>query len=325
MRMKSIEKMNLIFKIIVFSCLGISNIIASDITIYTTGTDQTTGHIATLLVENKTQEVFTFKTLGFFIPSEGSFQSYVVPYPLEFTVASGESSEIPIFGYCADVNTPPAPMGHPLADFSDWIFHSEKWFADLQLDLNAFYHHHGVNIHYASLFNSNPTVFNELYFFSLKKELNVEDKALDGNLITNHLPSNDSDHLKELALVIPSKEPLSFGLLTLDAAFSLSSTVAELQAQNQLKTPYSNSSEREKEALMQHSIWIYTAALEGKVYSREDFELNLKEEIQRQTGMSFEQFPKEVQTGLKEGVEQLWEIFKILGDKSKTFKTDSIF
>ena len=293
---------------------------AEELSISATGTNQTTGHIATLLVENNTQEVFTFETRGFFIPSDGYYQSYVVPYPLKFTVAPTESVEIPIFGYCADVNTPPAPMGHPLADFSDWIFHSEKWFTGLQLDLTAFYHHHGVNPRDASLFNSNPAVFNELYFFSLNKELKVVDNNSDGHKVSNHIPLNASNHLNEFALVIHSKEPLSFGLLTLDAAFSLSTTVAELQAQNQLTTPYSDSPKREKEALMQHSIWIYTAALEGKVYSLEDFELKLKEELQRQTGMSFEHLPEEIQSGLREGAVQFWEAFQLLGRKSRVFK-----
>ncbi|TVQ42857.1 MAG: hypothetical protein EA362_12440, partial [Saprospirales bacterium] len=119
---------------------------------------------------------------------------------------------------------------------------------------------------------------------------------------------------------IPSKEPLSFGLLTLDAAFSLSTTVAELQAQNQLTTPYSDFPKREKEALMQHSIWIYTSALEGKVYNREDFELKLKKEIERQTGMTFEEMPDEIKSSLMEGVKQFWEAFQLLGDKSGAFK-----
>jgi len=294
----------------------------TSVEIKATGTNQTTGHIATLSVKNNTQEVFTFETRGFFIPSDGYYQSYVVPYPLEFTVSPFESAEIPIFGYCADVNTPPAPLGHPLTDFSDWIFHSEKWFSGLQLDLTAFYHHHGVNPNDTSSFNSNPTVFNKLYFFSLKKELKVEDNNSGAQKITNHLPLKNSDYFKDFALITPSKEPLTFGLLILDAAFSLFTAVAELQAQNQLTTPYSDSQKREKETLMQHSIWIYTAALEGKVYSREDFEHKLKEEIQRQTGMSFEEVPNEIKSSLEEGAEQFWEAFFLLGDEARVFTSN---
>jgi len=292
----------------------------SEIDIKAAGTGQTTGHIATLYIENNTRQSFSFQSQGFFIPSEGNYQSYVVPYPLEFTLSPSEKLQIPLYGYCADVNTPPAPLGHQLTDFTDWIFHSEDWFNGTELDLDAYYQQQAIDWEALTKINSNPIVFNNLYFFSLKKETAAADIENLGFLIKNHLPNDSLAFFNAHALVIPSKDPFSFGLLVLDAAFSLSKTVNELQTGQQLITPFTGSDKREKEALMQHSIWIYTAALEGKVYSREDFELKLKEEIQRQTGIPFEEMPNEIKSSLKEGAELFWEAFQLLGDKSGAFK-----
>lgn len=293
---------------------------AESVVFIATGTGQTTGHIATLYVENNTQQPFSFETEGFFIPSEGNYQSYVVPYPLNFSIDASEKMQIPIIGYCADVNTPPVPDGKELPAFSNWIFHSDEWFDDWTIDLDVFYKYHGLKPDELNLLNSsNPIVFNSLYFFSLKKSNQNVDARSKGTAVTNHISSDNSDFFKDYALVIPSKEPFSFGLLALDAAFSLLKTVKEMQAGRQLITPYTDFEKREKEALMQHSIWIYTAALEGKIYSKEDFKLKLKEELQQQTGLLYENMPEEMKNSLQIGTDQFWEGFRKLGKKAGVF------
>jgi len=292
----------------------------SEIDIKAAGTGQTTGHIATLYIKNNTRQSFSFQSQGFFIPSEGNFQSYVVPYPLEFTVAPSEKLEIPIHGYCADVNTPPAPLGHQLTNFTDWIYHSEDWFRGTELDLDAFYQQQGIDWEALTKINSNPIVFKNLYFFSLKKDEEVEDLEAGGFLVKNHLPNDNLGFFTNHALHIPSKDPFSFGHLVLDAAFSLSKTVNEMQAGQQLITPFTGSLKREMEALMQHSIWIYTATLEGRVYSKDDFYEKLRDELMAQTGLEYDDMPIEIKNSLLSGVEQFWAAFLKLGEKAMVFK-----
>ena len=85
------------------------------------GTGQTTGHIATLTIENKSNYSLQILPQTCYIPSDGKYQSYVGRIPDGIEIAPGQTAEVPVWGYCTDVRMPPVPMGENMPPITDWI------------------------------------------------------------------------------------------------------------------------------------------------------------------------------------------------------------
>lgn len=85
-----------------------------------TGTGNTTGHIANLIVFNPSSEAQTFTFPASYIPSGGQYQPYVVPTGTSVSVPPGSTANLPVEGYCTDIYLPPVPSGHKMPPFSDW-------------------------------------------------------------------------------------------------------------------------------------------------------------------------------------------------------------
>ncbi|MDO8365147.1 MAG: hypothetical protein Q7T20_00015 [Saprospiraceae bacterium] len=89
-----------------------------------TGTGRTTGHVATLTVHNPQPTAITAEISACFIPSEDKKQPYIT-LPTSVRLLPGETLQVALQGYCADVFAPPVPNGHPMPPVSDWIRYDE--------------------------------------------------------------------------------------------------------------------------------------------------------------------------------------------------------
>lgn len=86
------------------------------------GTGRTTGHIATITVENNSDEAFELPSTMFYVPSGNSgIQGYVGRPVPGHSIAAGATADIPIEGYCSTVRLPPAPDGADLPPPQEWI------------------------------------------------------------------------------------------------------------------------------------------------------------------------------------------------------------
>lgn len=85
------------------------------------GTGRTTGHIAIITVHNPTNEDVILDFPPLYIPSSGQYQPYVIPFPKQVSVPSGQSVNVPVEGYCVDIHRPPVPDGGGMPPVSTWI------------------------------------------------------------------------------------------------------------------------------------------------------------------------------------------------------------
>jgi len=95
--------------------------IPAGISINIKGNGQTTGHIAILIATNHTGHPISFSLEPMAIPSGGKQQSYIVPSFTSVSVEPGTTLEIPIQGFCINVNRPPAQFGADMSPPSTWI------------------------------------------------------------------------------------------------------------------------------------------------------------------------------------------------------------
>lgn len=86
------------------------------------GTGQTTGHIATLTIENNTDTPFELSPAMFYIPMGNSgIQGYVGRPVPGHAIPPGATADVPIEGYCSTIRLPPAPDGADLPPPEEWI------------------------------------------------------------------------------------------------------------------------------------------------------------------------------------------------------------
>ena len=85
-----------------------------------TGTNRTTGTIASMVLQNRGNTPLQLNLGAFFIPSDGKYQPYIVPGTGSITIAPHSSSNLSVQGYCVDIFKTPLPDGAS-AGFENWI------------------------------------------------------------------------------------------------------------------------------------------------------------------------------------------------------------
>lgn len=112
-------------------------------------------------------------------------------------------------------------------------------------------------------------------------------------------------------------EPLLAAPLLLAAIAAIERKTEELQASGDLQTPFSANPEREREAVVQQTIWIYTAELEGEPYSKEEFTERLEQQYQDHGGIPITAATSEEQQRLQQGADDFWDSFELVGTQAK--------
>jgi hypothetical protein len=84
------------------------------------GTGMTTGHIADLVVKNKSKTALQILPQRVYIPSSGQFQPYIAEIP-PFTIPPESTDTLHLQGYCTDVHLPAAPASLELIPIIKWV------------------------------------------------------------------------------------------------------------------------------------------------------------------------------------------------------------
>lgn len=105
--------------------------------------------------------------------------------------------------------------------------------------------------------------------------------------------------------------------LLLEAIAAIESTVAELKDSGRLKTPFSGNPEREREAVIQQTFWLYAAELTGEPYTREDFGRRLEAQQQERTGVPAAAATEADRARLQQGTDDFWDAFELVGVEAK--------
>lgn len=85
------------------------------------GTGASTGVVAIVTVSNSSIHPVELQIGPYVIPSEGKYQSYLVPQRTQLSLLPNESKAIELEGFCLDVFKQPLPFGADLPPVSEWI------------------------------------------------------------------------------------------------------------------------------------------------------------------------------------------------------------
>jgi hypothetical protein len=295
-----------------------------------TSTGETTGHIGNLSIDNPSKENLVFRLLPCFIPSSGNHQSYVLPYPIVTTVPAGETVTVPLRGYCADVFTPPVPSDELLPPIDTWIMKDESMFGPGGIIPERYFENSGIT----SMPQNGQTLHDQhltvIQFLVSQPDIGGINKYIAAQsetsgpiqVIANHITNYDQSIPDVFPILLSTGPSPSWVIapLIIDAAEKIISEVKRMQEDGVIKTPFSGHPAKEYETIIQHTIWIYTAALRGQDYSFGDFKVKLIEQFTEATGIPIQEIPKERKAEVEKGASSFWDAFIRIGTQAKVIK-----
>lgn len=289
-------------------------------TVKIVGTGRTTGHIADLTITNPTKEPITV-VIGdpgssFQIPSDGQHQAYIVPSIAEIPIGPGQEVTVPIEGYCIDLRRPPVGDKKPMPGISEWIQASDPAppdplgpFGGPQMPPRpksvtiptktapplSIVSEHLQKSHDSNLF----TIWDcpDLFFPSTP--------LIPGTETPIRMPVN-TDEATGIAVPI-----LTEALKNITQAYDL------LQKQEVIKTPFSKNRDKEREAVIQQTFWMYSSALQGEPYEKEDFHHNTVKQFESNTNQKYDELPDEQKEKIDVGIDDFWDSFSAVGVEAK--------
>lgn len=313
-----------------------------------TSTGRTTGHIATISVENTTNALVIFELGTAIIPSmefqneKGiqKSQPQIHTGNIQQEIAPGETIEIPLNGYCLDVGKPPLPRGTAFPPIGEWI---GPVLGDEQVavptspepvkpvtpkdDEDAVpTSPEPINPgRYATISNELPPSFQPLKDRRPRPrpepvppdEMNPVASewglSFPGTAIPFNYTIDISEHPEDAAILIfPMVDQI---VLTYDS----------LQNEGLISTPFSQDKTRQREAVIQQTIWVTTSLLQGEDYGKDDFAERMAEQFEESSGVKMDETPEQQQEQFKEGVEHFWNNFELVGEKAKVIRTKASY
>ncbi len=142
------------------------------------GTGRTTGHIATLSIQNPSSNDLVLKIPALFIPSSGQYQPYIVPSPKVVEVPARSTTKVDVEGYCVDIHTPPVPEGRAMPPVDEWIGKDPELFTNTGIDPGKLMEYWGVTKPNEP---GDPPRHSSIIFFPV-------DTTLNSPVVSNHVP-----------------------------------------------------------------------------------------------------------------------------------------
>ncbi len=280
---------------------------AQPLKVVATGTGLTTGHIANLSITNTSGSTIIINPQTFYIPSDGKYQPYVATL-LGTSVAPG-TSFIQLEGYCANVYALPVPPGNPMPPVSDWIAVVQQ----------------GVLIPQGGTFLlTTPAVapFKAGDIPGLIKTQGYTPLATrPSSAITTTWPNTDIPFEGSIA---PELYPKPFSPVLVEALQSISKAYDRLKLAGNIITPFSANPEKERDAIIQQSFWIYTAQITGKPYQKEQFRKKVFQQFEEKNATEIASLPKTEVDKLERGIDVFWNTFRDLRIEAKLLNATKI-
>lgn len=300
-----------------------------------TGTGHTTGHIATISVHNTSGTAEVIPPMTFYIPSNGRHQDYVGRVPRGIVVPPGETVQIPVSGYCTDVHKPPVSSGEPMVPFDQWIPVSPSPDARpipglLPQDFDP---RVPVRATVPEVEKAVPfTVHDPLPSFTPEDIPGITESP-------GFIPHIPTDPFKPYAIgpvpLVPTWPgtdiPVEGRIQPKDAADYVAPLIVRVVEEIETAadiiltagthpTPFSSTPERERETIIQQTIWITMGVLKGEPYGDEDFAARTYEQFEESTGIAVTRLPEEDKAELDSGITSFWRTFTAVGVEAKVLK-----
>ncbi len=301
------------------------------------GTGRTTGHIADIVVSHKNDFSLNILPQIFFIPSEGSYQSYVGRIPDGITIPPRGTAVIPVNGVCADIRTPPVPDGGNMPPVSTWVPVGIPSGPTTSPDTSPM---------------PDPT--------QPPGELapptgDVPVYIIPGDPVPDFTPSHIPDIVAHpdfrttprdddpgtIIITWPgtnvpidgifrtNTDPNILAPVLVRALEVLEESYEVLVEDGRIHTPFSGHGSLQQESVIQQTFWIFTSGLTGHRYTRDDFEDKVYEQYTSSTGTTIKSIPADEKRQLDDGIGDFWNTFtavgveaKILGDPARGIPAD---
>lgn len=287
------------------------------------GTGRTTGHIADFIVTNKADFPVVILPQSFYIPPKDAYQRYVGRTPGPLTVHPGETITLPVEGYCADISKPPVPAGEDMPPVSEWRAVGEPEgvvITDLGLRHDE-EHLPGVSVHPGTVILDvlPPLDERDIPSISATLEKKTPKDQVENNIILTW-PGTDIPVNGKLR---PDRNPNITARIYVTAWEQIERAADDLLEKGIIQTPFSNNPPRERESVIQQTLWWYTAKITGEDYEIEDFAGKVYEQFEENNGMAVDELGEEQRDRIDQGVEDFWSSFMATGVEAKIISRDS--
>jgi hypothetical protein len=273
--------------------------IKSDLTVVAKGTGQTTGHIATLTVTNKSKASITIISQLVYIPSDGKYQSYVAEIPGSI-IPAGSTITIPVSGNCVDVSRPAVPNGESMPPINTWIPVGDP---NVPFGTNTL-----INIKPLPQFETKdiPNIIASPNFKPGKPNPEAE------FIIT--WPGTD---IPMGGTLEPGTDPTPYAPVIVKIYTEVHTAAEKILGDGTWTTPFSPDPEKEIQATAQQVIWICAAGLSGKQYGKKEFTTKVIQQFEENAGISVTKLPMDQKEKLDLGVTEFWNVFMATGVEAK--------
>jgi hypothetical protein len=266
--------------------------VAGNLPVKAYGTGMTTGHIADLVIRNKSKTVLNILPQRVFIPSEGHYQPYIADIPATI-ISPGSTDTLSLTGYCTDFYRPAAPAHAELLPVLNWIPIRQPNTSLVDTGTYLINHNSVVPFtkdHIGYIITS--TAYTPLY--PPPDPLNIAtwpgtDLVVNGTLN-------------------PISRPDLYATVMARVLELLESGSTTVQQRKTFSTPYTVQPVKEREAIIQQMIWMYAAALAGKKYGKEEFSNKVYDEFKSHTSLT--EIPTLEKQELDDGIAAFWNVFQ---------------
>lgn len=107
--------------------------------------------------------------------------------------------------------------------------------------------------------------------------------------------------------------PDQAGLIYLEAIRLIEEVVDE----GGFSTPFSGNPEKEREAIIQQTFWIFTTAVRGETYEKPDFAQSTYNQFETSTQRPVASLPQKDKDKLDQGIDDFWNTFQAVGAEAK--------
>ncbi|NOT51585.1 MAG: hypothetical protein HOP10_09935 [Chitinophagaceae bacterium] len=121
----------------------------------------------------------------------------------------------------------------------------------------------------------------------------------------------------------PDTKPAEMAPYLLQALNGISDRYDKLKTEGKITTPFSGSPEKEREAVIQQTFWIYTSELRKKPYTKEQFITRTYEQFEEKNNIKPITLPKEQKEKIDKGIDDFWNTFQAVGTEAKVLNVPS--
>ncbi len=245
-------------------------------------TGGSSGHIGDIRIYNPTNQTAMVVIGPYIIPSQNEWQGYVLPYECIRPVAPQETFTYKIEGYCMNAEKAPVLSDASFPPLQEWLSEEDfdkRWLRELSQ-------------------NRKPS-----FLYNSKN---------DGDIILKS-PFTDTFFPYSLDMDNNLRQAAPILLKTLQSIVAVYD-----DGRVQTVTPVAKSQNKEKSAIVQHTFWKYTTALNGDDYSFTIFENMLK---QQETVKTWYKQNKGKRDDFNQDIEGWWTLFDKVGERANVLKS----